>query len=181
MDELEIDTQSAIFRSKAQYQNLGDKPTKYFFNLERSRARARSINKIQSEKDGVVITGGKKILEELCRFYARLYQSRDHDNTIEIDKQQVLKIPQEIKDVLDSPFTINEFKEALDHMPNNKCPGLDGLTAEFYKRFWPLLKDKYFACIMYAIEHNKLHLSARQGLTSLLPKEDKDPLRIKNW
>jgi hypothetical protein len=28
---------------------------------------------------------------------------------------------------------------ALSHMQSGKTPGLDGLTAEFYKQFWHLL------------------------------------------
>ena len=35
--------------------------------------------------------------------------------------------------------TIEECTLAIDKMKQNKSPGLDGLTVEFYQAFWPLL------------------------------------------
>ena len=33
----------------------------------------------------------------------------------------------------------SECEKALSKMKTNKAPGLDGITTEFYKAFWPLL------------------------------------------
>ena len=37
---------------------------------------------------------------------------------------------------LEQPVTENELKEALFGMADNKSPGSDGLTVEFYKKCW---------------------------------------------
>lgn len=36
----------------------------------------------------------------------------------------------------DAPFTVSEVIAALDSLPINKSPGLDGFTSEFYKCFF---------------------------------------------
>ena len=40
------------------------------------------------------------------------------------------------------PITLDELMKALTSMGNNKSPGFDGLSTNFYKHFWPLLGEK---------------------------------------
>ena len=42
----------------------------------------------------------------------------------------------------DKALDISELSSSLDSMPDGKSPGNDGLTAEFYKFFWPLLNPR---------------------------------------
>lgn len=178
--EYESVTQSAIFRSKAEYYALGEKPTKYFFNLEKSRSRAKALNLLKTQ-EGMDITDPKEILSEIQKYYAKLYQSRPHL----FDKEKynidgMPKLSQDLKDALDLPLTLKEMGEALRSMPSNKCPGRDGFTVEFYKKFWDKLGLLYFQAITYALGKGILHTSARQGLLSLLPKKDKDSRYLNN-
>lgn len=46
LEEHEKDMMGAIFRSKCTFYDQGGKPSKYFFSLEKSRARAKTITKI---------------------------------------------------------------------------------------------------------------------------------------
>ena len=39
----------------------------------------------------------------------------------------------------DKPITQDEVETAIMHLKTSKSPGLDGLTPEFYKYFWPTL------------------------------------------
>ena len=47
------------------------------------------------------------------------------------------------RDLCDGPLTLEECKAALDGMQKGKTPGLDGLPADFFQRFWPLLGQDY--------------------------------------
>ena len=67
------------------------------------------------------------------------------------------KLSFEQKEILDKNLTRSELFEALRSFKNNKTPGNDGLTAEFYLAFWPLLEKQ------------------------LVEKTDKDRRFIKNW
>lgn len=66
-------------------------------------------------------------------------------------------------------------------LENNKSPGIDGLSAEFYKFFWGRLKVTLHAALKYAVEIGILHRSARRGLIQLIPKKNRDLLRLNNW
>ena len=50
-------------------------------------------------------------------------------------------IPQKISDLdkekLERPSTKKELDKTLGNSKNNKSPGLDGYSPEFYKYFWP--------------------------------------------
>lgn len=70
---------------------------------------------------------------------------------------------------------------ALNSLPCNKTPGLDGITVEFYKTFWDKLGPIYFHMIVYSISLGKLNPTARKELMQLIPKKLKDLLLLGNW
>ena len=66
-------------------------------------------------------------------------------------------------------------------MQNNKSPGNDGLTKEFYETFWNEIKNPFINSIMEAGEKKKLNTSHRQAVIRLIEKKEKDKRFIKNW
>ena len=79
--------------------------------------------------------------------------------------------------------TINEHEcyTALKEIENNKIPGSDGLSVEFYKRFWTNIKHSLINSINYSFEQGHLTDSQKQGIITLLPKPGKDLNNIANW
>jgi hypothetical protein len=65
-------------------------------------------------------------------------------------------------------------------MATGKSPGLDGLPAEFYQRFWSLLGIDFVDVINFAYNHGQLSPSQRSGLITLIHKHG-DRLDMKNW
>ena len=39
------------------------------------------------------------------------------------------------------PIDISEIKFAIQNMENDKSPGIDGIPIEFYKEFFPIIKN----------------------------------------
>ena len=76
---------------------------------------------------------------------------------------------------------MNECVEALKKFNKNKSPGTDGLTAEFYLRFWNELGKVMVDSFNYAFTTGLLSISQRQGIIRLIPKKDKNLLHLKNW
>ena len=66
----------------------------------------------------------------------------------------------------------------LDSFQNDKSPGEDGFTVEFYKLFYDLLGKDLLASFN---ETNELTISQRRGSLTLLPKEDGSLLELQNW
>ena len=65
-------------------------------------------------------------------------------------------------------------------MQNDKSPGNNGLTKEFYESFWDELKN----CLLLLQQKQKtgeLSTSQRQAIIELIEKRDRDKRYIKNW
>ena len=64
---------------------------------------------------------------------------------------------------------------------NNKTPGSDGFTIEFYHFFWPAIGPIMVDSFNYAFENGEMSISQKRGIISLIPKKDKDKKYLKNW
>ena len=55
-------------------------------------------------------------------------------------------------------------------MANDKTPGLDGFTTNFYKFFWPDIREILHASYICSFEQGELSSEQRIGVLSLIPK-----------
>ena len=85
----------------------------------------------------------KDILKEVQSFYQNLYKSKE-DEICDIDLADLFensdihipKLDRQISNDLEREITEAELLSTLKNMKNNKSPGSDGYTAEFFKFFW---------------------------------------------
>ena len=66
-------------------------------------------------------------------------------------------------------------------MPNNKSPGNDSLSKEFYETFWEELKKPFMLAVKRSYNIKQLSVSQRQAVIKLIEKkkeEIKDLLKI---
>ena len=75
----------------------------------------------------------------------------------------------------------NDLFLSLKGMENNKSPGNDGLTKEFFDTFWTEIKDPLLDSIHHAQVTKQLSISQKQAIIKLIEKKDKDKRYIKNW
>ena len=61
-----------------------------------------------------------------------------------------------------------------------KTSGTDGLSAEFYKFFWPEVCTKMIGSFNYAFQSGALSISQKRGIISLIPKKDNDKTILEN-
>ena len=66
-------------------------------------------------------------------------------------------------------------------MANNKSPGNDALTKEFYEVFWDDLKTPLISSFKSAFVKGELSNSQKQAVIKLIEKKDKDKRLIQNW
>ena len=176
-------TKGVMIRSRARWVEFGEKSTKYFLNLEKRNYNNKKIEVLQL-KDGSRVTDPQKILLEEQKFYKELYTSENLDPdeaTLNSFFPESVKLTEEQKNTSDQNITEHDLLTALKSMPNNKSPGSDGFTAEFYKFFWTDIKESFFDSVQYNYENRSLGSSQKLGLISLLPKKNKNPLFLKNW
>ena len=79
-------------------------------------------------------------------------------------------------------LTYSECFKVLSTFENNKTPGNEGITIEFYKYFWPEIGTLLVDSLNYAYFHGELSNSQKQAVITLIEKKDKERRRwIKNW
>ena len=78
-------------------------------------------------------------------------------------------------------LTEEECGKALKEMKNQKSPGSDRLTTEFYKIFWEDIKQFYVKSINFSYQNGQLTELQNQSIISLIPKLEKDIMYLENW
>ena len=78
------------------------------------------------------------------------------------------------KKLCDKIFNVQECGKALKLLPNNKSPGSNEYTTNFYKKNWPDIKINLFKSYMYSFGSSILTQNQKLGILNLLPKKDKD-------
>ena len=73
-------TRGAALRSRSMWYEEGDKSTKLFLNLEKSRGAKKQISSLKT-KDNKLITNDKDILAEEVRYYQELYTTSLNPDT----------------------------------------------------------------------------------------------------
>ena len=177
-DKLMEKAKGQIFRCKARWYELGEKNTKYFYNLEKAKYNAKTCYKL-IDQDGTEIVNPEKILSAQKQFYEELY-AEDPEVSFTMENKYDIFVPEEIKQQQDSQITMLDLETAIKGMNNNRTPGEDGLPVEFYKVFWSHIKDIFYDMVLEAYQDAHLHSTALKGILNLIPKPGKDTRFIKN-
>ena len=122
-----------IVRSRAKWIHEGEKSSGYFCNLESRHFVQKSMGFIEKD-NGEVIHDQKSIVTEAQVFYEQLYASKEAQ-VVNVDLATTLKAPtlsEEDSHSIEGPISVQEALHALKNMSNNKSPGSDGFTTEFF-------------------------------------------------
>ena len=122
------------------------------------------------------------ILKEIKNFYSSLYAKRNQETSkYNFFDDSIYKLKEENKLKCEGKLTLYECEQALKQMKNNKSPGSDGITIEFYNTFWDDIKTHILNSLNYSFDNGKLSELQSQSLITLLPKQDKDTTLLSNW
>ena len=167
--------QGMLIRSKAKWMEEGEKPTKYFFNLEARHFLNKAIMELE-KNDGTILNDISDIINETKHFYQKLYSKQDvtpidlHEYFSDIE---VPKLTSEEALNLEGDLTLSELTQALKQMKNEKSPGPDGFTTEFLKFFWKDLGVFLCKSLNSGYKNGNLSTSLKQGMITCIPKGNK--------
>jgi len=86
-----------------------------------------------------------------------------------------------MRETCEGQLTYSECFKVLSILSNDKTPGNDGLTIEFYEFFWSEIGTFLVDSLNYAYFHGELSNSQKQDVITSIEKKDKDRRWIKNW
>lgn len=141
----------------------GEKSTRYFYSLEKRQKNNHTIKTLTRDNLDT-ISDTCAILSETHNFYKTLYTAEP----IDLQAQQQLfhshpipQLPDTERTNCDAPLTEQELYKALTSMENNKSPGIDGLSTNFYKHFWHTFSSALSSVYNYAFKHGTLSVTQR--------------------
>lgn len=172
----------AITRSRAEYAMRGEKCTGYFLGLEKRKQERVYIEELENE-DGETINDFVDIIDTVGTFYKNLFKKGNtNKEDIDIVLSNINKtITKDEKCMCDDNIKDIEIREAIMSLKNNKSPGTDGLTSEFYKTFieimFPILNRIYAEME----KEQEIPESIATGLITVLYKNKGGRRKLENY
>ncbi|TYK10356.1 LINE-1 retrotransposable element ORF2 protein [Cucumis melo var. makuwa] len=130
-------------KSKRLWNTEGDENTSFFHKICSARQRRSIISNINSD-DGVPCTTNENIAKTFLDHFEGIYNGGGVENPWLIENLSWSPISTSQAQNLCSSFSEEEIHSALTAFSNNKSPGPDGFTMEFFKAAWFVLKDDIF-------------------------------------
>ena len=152
-----------IVRSKELWVEQGEKPTKYFFfNLEKMRQQKKEMTELKSYS-GELLSDSKDIKKEMNDFYQDLFSEEEVDLGVQdwLLDQLSMSLDEQDQASCGGLLTVEECREALNGMDTGKSPGIDGLTAEFYRAFllsWEVIWLKFSTTVFSMVSFLSLRV-----------------------
>ena len=170
-----------IIRSKAQWLREGEKATRYFCNLENRNFTNKSVSFLD-KGNGEIISEQENILEEVHNFYNNLYSFKNvQDINLDHRKTGAVTLNEEENQKLEGEISLTEIATTLKNMKNNKSPGPDGFTTEFFKFFFIDIGQFLRRSFNESFTSGSLPITQYQGVITCIPKEGKPKQFLKNW
>lgn len=163
-------------RAKLHWLQLGDGNNKVFHNAVKIREARNAIREIRCQS-GEVVTTQEGIKNEAEKFFSE-FLSFEPPEVQEISVEELqnflsFRCSNEEKSKLIKPVTEEEIKEVVFKMPNNKSPGPDGYTTEFFKASWSVIGKDLVIAIQSFFSKGFLPKGLNSTILALVAKKDK--------
>lgn len=130
------------------------------------------ITHVHNEQ-GEKIETHEGIEKEFINYFKNAHQEPDVDRIPAI-QQIVQNIPKVITEehnsLLIKPISLKEVEEAVQHMKEGKVPGPDGFTANFFHKFWDLIKSEVWQVVEESRELRWMYPGLNATFIALAPK-----------
>ena len=157
-------------RSKVRLLNDGEKMSKYFFEREVAKGKKKSIVEIRNGDN--VYTSQSDIMKQFEHFYGNLFAEEDIDDDIcNYFINDLPKLDDTDKDICDSPITLDEIYDSIKGMQNDKSPGPDGLSKNFYMCFFDILGPMLLKLYENIFDENTMSESQKVSYITLICKD----------
>src|SRR4029434_2726092 len=100
----------------------------------------RTVHKIKGPDSDKILTQPKDITEAFASYYRRLYEEEADPHKNErmesfFKSIKLAKLTSEEANMLSLPITEEEIRENIVKLKNNRAPGINGFSGEYYKAY----------------------------------------------
>ena len=98
-----------------------------------------------------------------------------------LEKFNLLRLNQEEIEIMNNPNKSTEIEPVIKNLPENKSPGPDGFTGEFYQTFREALMPILLKLFQKIAKDGTLPNSFCEATITLIAKPDKDNTKKENY
>ena len=158
----------------------GESSSSHFFHPEKKHGTDHWIADVQND-DGQIVASPEGLCLSFSAFYSSLFTAEPTDaNAQESVLSNIESLPPVQSESRDGLLSVLECLEALSGKAKRKTPGLHGLAAEFYLKFWHVLGQDLVDFLNACYAAGSLTLFQRRVIISLSLKKG-DQLDMRNW
>ena len=146
----------------------------FFQKFKQNSLKSNKINSLY-DQSGVLKNGLSEMLDIAAQYYEKLFRENVmNESMVESFLQHVqpMNITENMLFELCRDFTVDEMYDAIYSFKNFTSPGPDGLSIEFYKCVFSIIKDDLLAVYNSFKDQEFLPCKMKTGLITLIPKGD---------
>ena len=174
--------QGALLRSKLPHFEENDPSLSFISRLEKRKGEENTIYSLVDDDTNTLKTSTDDIRQVVYKFYSRLYTREPEDTNIQSEFLEALDVTLSPTDcnILEAPLVEKTLYEALVEMNDDKSPGPDGLTKEWYLHMWLKIKDPFIDSVQEARGNKELSEMQKMGAIKISYKKGQRVI-IKNY
>ncbi|XP_049405161.1 uncharacterized protein LOC125868574 [Solanum stenotomum] len=158
-------------KSTACWIDSGDANSKYFHAQFKIKANQNTISSIYTA-GRTKITDSTTIEQEFVFVFSKLMG--DCHEKMPCPNAQIIKdgscLGREQQLVLIAKVSMEEIIQAVEEMPKDKAPGVDGCPIEFYTKNWGIVKEDLYAVVQHFFSSRVMMKAWNCTTVTLIPK-----------
>ncbi|GKD40295.1 RNA-directed DNA polymerase, eukaryota [Tanacetum coccineum] len=163
----QLENRDSIQKSKIQWAIEGDENSKFFHGIVNKKRSIMSIRGVFV--DGSWCSDPSSVKDAFKRhFEARFKQPHGERLTLNFNFDKRLCTDQ-VED-LDRPVSRDEIRKAVWSCGENKSPGPDGFTFEFFRKYWLIVGADFAAAVEQFFDKGILPDGCNSSFIALIPK-----------
>lgn len=154
-------------KSRMKWLKEGDANSKFFHGVMNHRRRHNTISMVSV--GGVNVEGVHNIRSATFNHFSNFFKA-SREVRPDMDGLNFRKISFGEAGTLTKPFNIEEVKKAVWDCDGSKSPGPDGISFDFIKKFWDILKEDFMRFLSEFHRNGKLANGINSTFIALIPK-----------
>ncbi|GJU80263.1 RNA-directed DNA polymerase, eukaryota [Tanacetum coccineum] len=154
-------------KAKIQWAIEGDENSKFFHGIINRKRANLAIKGVMV--DGEWVDDPCRVKEEFRLHFANRFRA-PAANRCKLNYTFPNRLSSDQLDMLESPISRDEVRNAVWGCGENKSPGPDGFTFEFFQKFWDTLGSDFCADVEWFFDHSSFSRGCNSSFIALILK-----------
>ncbi|GJW11767.1 RNA-directed DNA polymerase, eukaryota [Tanacetum coccineum] len=174
-NNIDIDDRNKM--AKIQWAIEGDENSKFFHGIINRKRANLAIKGVMV--DGDWVDDPCRVKEEFRLHFANRFRA-PVDTRYKLNYTFPNKLQPDQMATLESPVSRDEVRNAVWGCGENKSPGPDGFSFEFFRKFWDTVGSDFYEAVEWFFEHSSFSRGCNSSFIALIPK-NQDPKFVNDY